>query len=142
MSEPLPFDTLEEAERWLPHPSTQNHPWLTLFGAPFPRSALYSWSETIWKQSSRACAVSTLPRRSAGIQSHTIVGKPKSQGGSMLILTRKAGEVITVGDDIQAQVLEIRGKQVRLGIAAPRKYAIHRLEVLERIRAGIPKSTR
>jgi carbon storage regulator len=39
----------------------------------------------------------------------------------MLILTRKLGESITIGDDIKIQVLEIKGKQVRLGIQAPKK---------------------
>ena len=51
----------------------------------------------------------------------------------MLILTRKIGESITIGDDIKIQVLEIKGKQVRLGIQAPKKYSIHREEIYQRI---------
>lgn len=51
----------------------------------------------------------------------------------MLILTRKLGESITIGDDIKIQVLEIKGKQVRLGIQAPKKYSIHREEIYQRI---------
>ncbi|MCH8074292.1 MAG: carbon storage regulator CsrA [SAR324 cluster bacterium] len=51
----------------------------------------------------------------------------------MLILTRKSGESITIGDDIKIQVIEIKGKQVRLGIEAPKKYSIHREEVYIRI---------
>ena len=51
----------------------------------------------------------------------------------MLILTRKLGECITIGDDIKIQVIEIKGKQVRLGINAPSKYTIHREEVYLRI---------
>jgi len=51
----------------------------------------------------------------------------------MLILTRKLGESITIGDDIKIQVLEIKGKQVRLGIDAPRTYTIHREEIYQRI---------
>ena len=51
----------------------------------------------------------------------------------MLILTRKVGEIITIGDDIKIQVIEIKGKQVRLGIEAPKKYSIHREEVYIRI---------
>ncbi|MDX2471884.1 MAG: carbon storage regulator CsrA [SAR324 cluster bacterium] len=51
----------------------------------------------------------------------------------MLILTRKLGESITIGDDIKIQVLEIKGKQVRLGIQAPKKYTIHREEIYQRI---------
>ncbi|PCI29785.1 MAG: carbon storage regulator [SAR324 cluster bacterium] len=51
----------------------------------------------------------------------------------MLILTRKVGESITIGDDIKIQVLEVKGKQVRLGIQAPKKYSIHREEIYQRI---------
>ena len=51
----------------------------------------------------------------------------------MLILTRKLGESITIGDDIKIQILEIKGKQVRIGIDAPRKYSIHREEIYQRI---------
>ena len=51
----------------------------------------------------------------------------------MLILTRKLGESITIGDDIKIRVLEIKGKQVRLGIDAPRKYSIHREEIYQRM---------
>ena len=51
----------------------------------------------------------------------------------MLILTRKPGESITIGDDIKIQVIEIKGKQVRLGIEAPKSYMIHREEVYIRI---------
>ncbi|MDH4224998.1 MAG: carbon storage regulator CsrA [Deltaproteobacteria bacterium] len=51
----------------------------------------------------------------------------------MLILTRKAGESITIGDDIKIHVIEIKGKQARVGIEAPKKYAIHREEVYIRI---------
>jgi len=51
----------------------------------------------------------------------------------MLILTRKSGESITIGDDVKIQVIEIKGKQVRIGIDAPRNYIIHREEVYIRI---------
>ena len=44
----------------------------------------------------------------------------------MLILTRKSGESITIGDDVKITVVEIKGKQVRIGIEAPRSYIIHR----------------
>ena len=47
----------------------------------------------------------------------------------MLILTRKSGESITIGDDVKVTVVEIKGKQVRVGIEAPRSYIIHREEV-------------
>jgi carbon storage regulator len=51
----------------------------------------------------------------------------------MLILTRKSGEKIRIGDDIAVSVIEIRGNQVRLGISAPRNVAVHRQEVYDQI---------
>ena len=51
----------------------------------------------------------------------------------MLILTRKSGESITIGDDVKIPVIEVKGKQVRIGIDAPRNYIIHREEVYIRI---------
>jgi carbon storage regulator len=47
----------------------------------------------------------------------------------MLILTRKLGEIIRVGDDVTIRVLEVRGGQVRLGIEAPEDVRIYREEV-------------
>jgi carbon storage regulator len=52
----------------------------------------------------------------------------------MLILTRKLGERITIGDDISVTLLEIKGSQVRLGIEAPKGISIYRQEIYERIR--------
>jgi carbon storage regulator len=51
----------------------------------------------------------------------------------MLILTRKLGERITIGDDIVITLLEIKGAQVKLGIEAPKSISIHRQEIYERI---------
>ena len=53
----------------------------------------------------------------------------------MLILSRKLGERITIGDDIVITLLEIKGAQVKMGIEAPRSISIHRQEIYERIRA-------
>lgn len=47
----------------------------------------------------------------------------------MLILTRKSGEGIRIGDHITLKVIEIRGNQVRLGIEAPRDMSVHREEI-------------
>jgi len=47
----------------------------------------------------------------------------------MLVLTRKVGESIVIGQDIEVTVLEVRGEQVKLGIRAPRSVAVHRKEV-------------
>ena len=49
----------------------------------------------------------------------------------MLILTRKKGESIAIGDNIQIQVLDVKGGQVRIGIDAPREVSVNREERLE-----------
>ncbi|MDR1545639.1 MAG: carbon storage regulator CsrA [Deltaproteobacteria bacterium] len=51
----------------------------------------------------------------------------------MLILTRKIGETVAIGDDIKVQVVDVKGRQVRLGITAPTEWAVHREEVYLRI---------
>jgi len=51
----------------------------------------------------------------------------------MLVLTRKSGEGIMIGDQIQVTILEIRGHQVRLGIQAPSQVAVYREEIHRRI---------
>jgi len=48
----------------------------------------------------------------------------------MLVLSRRVGESIVVGDDISVTVLEVRGDVVRVGIQAPRSVAVHRAELL------------
>ena len=54
----------------------------------------------------------------------------------MLILTRKVGEIIMIGDDIVVKVLGVRSGQVKIGIEAPRELPVHRHEIFERIKAG------
>ena len=51
----------------------------------------------------------------------------------MLILTRKTGEAIAIGDEITVRVLGTQGKQVRLGVTAPTQIPVHREEVYKRI---------
>lgn len=52
----------------------------------------------------------------------------------MLVLTRKAGEGIVIGDDIKITIVELKGGGVRIGIDAPRETKVHRQEVFERIK--------
>ena len=52
----------------------------------------------------------------------------------MLVLTRKAGESIVIGSQIRITVLEMQGRQIRLGIEAPSEIPVHRAEVFERIK--------
>ncbi|WP_420554009.1 carbon storage regulator CsrA [Neptuniibacter marinus] len=51
----------------------------------------------------------------------------------MLILTRRVGEVLMVGDDVTVTVLGVKGNQVRIGVNAPMDTAVHREEVYQRI---------
>ncbi len=51
----------------------------------------------------------------------------------MLVLTRKAKESVTIGNDIQVTVLEVRGSQVKLGITAPRNTPVNRTEIYDLI---------
>ncbi len=51
----------------------------------------------------------------------------------MLILTRKVGESVAIGDDIQVSVVEIKGTQVKLGIRAPKDVTVHREEIYLKI---------
>jgi len=51
----------------------------------------------------------------------------------MLILTRKSGEAITIGQDIKVTVLAIQGKQVKLGISAPDRIEVYREEIFRKI---------
>lgn len=56
----------------------------------------------------------------------------------MLILTRRPGETLMIGDDIQITVLGIKGNQVRIGIVAPKSTAVHREEIYNRIKRRDP----
>ena len=51
----------------------------------------------------------------------------------MLILTRRVGETLMIGDDVTITVLGVKGNQVRIGVNAPKEVAVHRDEIYQRI---------
>lgn len=52
----------------------------------------------------------------------------------MLVLSRRIGETLVVGDDVKISVLGVKGKQVRLGISAPKTVTVHREEIYKKIK--------
>ncbi len=54
----------------------------------------------------------------------------------MLILTRRVGETLMIGDDVSVTVLSVKGNQVRLGVNAPKDVGVHRKEIYDRIHAN------
>ncbi len=52
----------------------------------------------------------------------------------MLILTRRVGETLMIGDDVSVTVLGVKGNQVRIGVNAPRDVSVHREEIYQRIK--------
>ena len=59
----------------------------------------------------------------------------------MLILTRRVGESLRIGDDVSVTVLGIKGSQVRIGVNAPKTISVHREEVYDRIHDKNPKQS-
>jgi carbon storage regulator len=80
------------------------------------------------------------------------VGDPRPTGNGekliarrdliMLVLSRKRGEVITVGNEVTVTVLSIQGERVKLGIVAPAEMPVHRREIFERIERSSPATNR
>ena len=59
----------------------------------------------------------------------------------MLVLTRKVGQSIVIGNEIEVVVLEVRGEQVRVGIRAPKTVTVHRKEIYEQIHDDQPSGS-
>jgi len=59
----------------------------------------------------------------------------------MLILTRRVGETLMIGDEVTVTVLGVKGNQVRIGINAPKDVSVHREEIYERIKNEQPGSS-
>jgi len=57
----------------------------------------------------------------------------------MLILSRRIGESIRIGDEVTITILQIKGGQVKIGINAPKEVAVHREEVYERLTQELPR---
>ena len=62
------------------------------------------------------------------------ISRIQKVGGLMLILTRRVGESLKVGDEITITVLGVKGSQVRIGVNAPKDVSVHREEIYERIK--------
>ena len=60
----------------------------------------------------------------------------------MLILTRRIGETLMIGDNVQVTVLGINGRQVRIGIKAPKDVEVHREEIYQQIHGGNSKEVK
>lgn len=90
----------------------------------------------LWRKSSVVTTQAWFERsRDFGRRAVRTVGMRRAQAGEegMLILTRRVGETIRIGESVVVTVLGVKGSQVRIGIEAPRNVAVNREELYERI---------
>jgi carbon storage regulator CsrA len=59
----------------------------------------------------------------------------------MLILSRRVGESVVIGEDISITVLRVKGDHVRLGVTAPKSVTVHREEISDRVKVGVTAAT-
>jgi carbon storage regulator len=71
-----------------------------------------------------------IPLPASRTQLIQLTGKERT----MLILTRRVGETVMIGNDVTVTVLGVKGNQVRVGVNAPKEVAVHREEIYERIK--------
>jgi carbon storage regulator len=64
----------------------------------------------------------------------SIIAEQERKEQTMLILTRRVGETVMIGDNVTVTVLGVKGNQVRVGVNAPKEVAVHREEIYERIK--------
>ena len=72
-----------------------------------------------------------------GLPSYAGQTKLKTKENDMLILTRRLGEKIIIGDNVKMVILGVKGNQVRIGIDAPKEISVHREEIQKRIDIGL-----
>jgi carbon storage regulator len=77
-------------------------------------------------------------RRRQAQDGRSVTYKARQGRLGVLIFTRRVGEEIRIGDDIRVKIIDIKGKQVRLGIEAPPEVVIHRQEIYQRINGDNP----
>jgi carbon storage regulator len=61
------------------------------------------------------------------------IGNEILRSQSLLVLTRRIGETVTIGNDVTVTVLSVKGNQVRIGVNAPKDVPVHREEIYERV---------